>query len=162
MPPSVRDENGWYIIMFLPSIWLISCWDLASRLRLKRPKHYLCCRHHMYVWSQVWWSCCPPTCVLVCLLLQSSVYLPTVLRCCFRAFIHFVRSAARHSHRPLYIAGDGGQWFFSPMPAHHRGCLLLHHNPQSPELPAHLTIWSGSEVHRIGPVIKTASTRYLF
>ena len=63
----------------------------------------------------------------------------TVLRCCFRALLHPLRSAARpfrlpgHSvdvdslhilRRHLYIAGEVGQWFSSPMPAHSRGCLL--------------------------------------
>ena len=61
-----------------------------------------------------------------------------VLRCCFRALLHFVRSDARPSQdivsmstafislirRHLYIAGEGGRWFSFPKPAHRRGCLL--------------------------------------
>ena len=60
-----------------------------------------------------------------------------VLRCCFRALIHFVRSAASPpriycrcrqpsylSRRHLYIEGEGGRLFSSPMPAHHRGYIL--------------------------------------
>ena len=56
-----------------------------------------------------------------------------VLRCCFRAPLHLVRSAARPSQdivsmptifisiaQTSLIAGDGGRWFSSPMSAHRR------------------------------------------
>ena len=36
----------------------------------------LYCRHNIYVWFRIGWSCCPLFCVLVCLLLQPSVSLP--------------------------------------------------------------------------------------
>ena len=39
----------------------------------------------------------PTYCVLVCPLLQPSVCLPPVLRCCFRALLHFVQPAAMPS-----------------------------------------------------------------
>ena len=61
---------------------------------------------------------------------------------CFRALLHFVRSAARPSQDILsmsttfisltqnfYIAGEGGRWFSSPKPAHRRGfwnATILH------------------------------------
>ena len=60
-----------------------------------------------------------------------------VLRCCFKALLHPVRSAARPSqdivsmptalislaHTSLYRR-EGGRWFSSPMLVHSRGCLL--------------------------------------
>ena len=65
-----------------------------------------------------------------------------VLRCCFRALIHFVRSAVtsvRPSHdivsmstafiyllrRHHYIAGEGTRWCSFPKPTHCRGCLFV-------------------------------------
>ena len=51
----------------------------------------------------------------LCVVLSSPV-----LRCCFRALLHYVRSSARPSQpsylfrRHLYIAGEGGRWFSSP------------------------------------------------
>ena len=60
-----------------------------------------------------------------------------VSRCCFRALLHSVRSAARPSQdivststafvslmQTYCIAGEGGLWFFCPKPAHRRGCIL--------------------------------------
>ena len=71
-----------------------------------------------------------------------------VLRRCFRVLMHFVRSATRPSQRGLipghsvdvdslqyllrrhiYIAGEGDQWFSSPMPAHRRGYLVGFDHP---------------------------------
>ena len=40
------------------------------------------------------WSCCLPFCVLACPLLQSSELASPVFRYCYRALLHFVRSAA--------------------------------------------------------------------
>ena len=63
-----------------------------------------------------------------------------VLRCCFRALLHFVRSDARPSQDIVSMstafisltqtsfssiaASEGGRWFCFPKPAHRRGCLL--------------------------------------
>ena len=50
-----------------------------------------------------------------------------VLRCCFRALLHFVRSAARPSQDIVSMStafeGEGGRLFSSPMPVHHIGCI---------------------------------------
>ena len=57
------------------NFWL-GC-SAQHRLWLKRPmwNGSLYCKHHIYVWFLVGWSCCPPFCMLVCLLLQPSVCL---------------------------------------------------------------------------------------
>ena len=64
-----------------------------------------------------------------------------VLRCCFRALLHFVRSAARPSQDivsmstafislTLYIEVEGGRFFSSPIPVHHRWCITeCDHHP---------------------------------
>ena len=49
----------------------------------------------------------------------SRQFVSTVLRCCFRALLHFVRSAARPSQDIVSMSTA----YSSPMPAHHRGCL---------------------------------------
>ena len=57
---------------------------------------------------------------------------------CFRALLHFVHSSARLSQdivsiafvyllrRHLYIVGEGGRLFSSPIPAHRRNATILH------------------------------------
>ena len=53
---------------------------VGSHQVLRPPFSHSWIRHcHLYVWFRVGWSCCPPFCVLVCLLLQPSVYLPLSL-----------------------------------------------------------------------------------
>ena len=52
--------------------FLLGCSSVVYGWKDQCRNGSLCCRHHIYVWFRVWWSCC----MLVCLLLQLSVCLP--------------------------------------------------------------------------------------
>ena len=49
--------------------FVLWCSSLACGWSDQCGSDSLCWRHHIYVWSHVWWSCCSPFCVLDCPLL---------------------------------------------------------------------------------------------
>ena len=96
-----------------------------------------------------------------------------ILRCCFRALLHPVRSAARPSqdissvdvdslhisYAGIFISHcEGGRWFSSPKPAHSRGCLLEcdhprcgGHGPTIAACSVNVTIPQVSNYHKAPP-----------
>ena len=127
-----------YCLCFL--ILLISCWVVAASHMAEKTSVGMAVfiADITYVWFRVGWSCCPPFCVLVCLLLQPLVSLPlsrgvvsehsstlcdqlqgpprTYCRC---------RQPSCLLCRHLCVAGEGGRWFSFPM---HNSLLYMYYD----------------------------------
>ena len=77
---SEMTMDGWHILIYFCFVlkfinfWL-GCSSVAYGWKDQCGNGSLYCRHHVYVWFRVGWSCGPPYCGLVCPLLQPSVCL---------------------------------------------------------------------------------------